>query len=64
MPRVIGAETLPRELIPPLLGPVIRVVPTQWVERVGTAHQESAVVGGGQNSDVVLAVVLEGEMCD
>ncbi len=37
-------------------------VPAQWVERVGAADQQAAVLGTCEDADVILTVVLEQNM--
>ena len=59
MPRVIGTESLSGELLVDVgVGLVVRVVAAPRVVRVRAADQQSAVLSLGQNSDVVLTVVL------
>ena len=59
MLRIVGTQSFSRELLVDVgVGGIVRIVTTPRVVSVGAAHQKAPVSCLGQNTDVVLTIVL------
>lgn len=59
---VVGDEALPGELLVQVEGAVPRVIPAPRIIGVGAAHEVLVVAELGENSDVVLTLILAKKM--